>query len=96
MAVERNDGIRFRQIPSGDLIDPFNSQTEWPRLSCPQANQLALEFGELSIDKIQPIKTSEMYPTMNHLSHLIPSFLFCLYNYVTFFTLMRRDGYDSL
>ncbi|MDJ0592865.1 MAG: hypothetical protein QNJ72_23220, partial [Pleurocapsa sp. MO_226.B13] len=38
-------------IPSDDLDDPFSDQTEWPRLSCPQVNQLALEFGELRIDE---------------------------------------------
>ena len=51
MPVEAKDGLRFILTPSDDLDDPFDSVTEWPRLSCPQANQLALEFGNLSIDK---------------------------------------------
>ncbi|NEO31319.1 MAG: hypothetical protein F6K36_12975 [Symploca sp. SIO3C6] len=50
MPVEANDGLRFILIPRDDLIDPFDNQTKWPRLSCSQANQLALEFGDLSVD----------------------------------------------
>ena len=56
MPVKAKDGLRFKFIPRGDLNDPFTSQTEWPRLSCPQANQLALEFGELKIDKSLTVK----------------------------------------
>ncbi|MDJ0592863.1 MAG: tail fiber domain-containing protein [Pleurocapsa sp. MO_226.B13] len=56
MPVEAKDGLRFILTPSDKLSDPFNSQTEWPRLSCPQANQLALEFGDLSIDKSLTVK----------------------------------------
>ncbi|MDJ0594329.1 MAG: hypothetical protein QNJ72_30865 [Pleurocapsa sp. MO_226.B13] len=51
MPVEAKDGLRFILTPSDDLDDPFEDQTEWPRLSCPQANQLALEFGELRIEE---------------------------------------------
>ncbi|NET04243.1 MAG: hypothetical protein F6K16_05840 [Symploca sp. SIO2B6] len=50
MPVEAKDGLRFILTPSDDLIDPFVSQVEWPRLSCSQANQLALEFGDLRVD----------------------------------------------
>ncbi|NER28625.1 MAG: hypothetical protein F6J89_13580 [Symploca sp. SIO1C4] len=50
MPVEANDGLRFILIPRDDLIDNFENRTEWPRFSCPQANQLFLEFGELRID----------------------------------------------
>ncbi|MDJ0592862.1 MAG: hypothetical protein QNJ72_23205 [Pleurocapsa sp. MO_226.B13] len=50
MPVKAKDGLRFILTLSNDLDDPFTSQTEWPRLSCPQANQLALEFGEFRID----------------------------------------------
>ncbi len=51
MPVEAKDGLRFIQINPSNLDDPFESQTEWPRLSCPQANQLTLKFGELRIDE---------------------------------------------
>ncbi len=51
MPVEAKDGLRFILTPSDSLSDPFDNQPEWPRLSCPQANQLALEFGELKIDE---------------------------------------------
>ncbi|NEQ83724.1 MAG: polymer-forming cytoskeletal protein, partial [Moorea sp. SIO2I5] len=50
MSVEAKDGLRFILTPRNSLDDPFESQTEWPRLSCPQANQLALEFGDLRVD----------------------------------------------
>ncbi|NEQ80713.1 MAG: hypothetical protein F6K26_10805, partial [Moorea sp. SIO2I5] len=50
MTVENKEGFRFIVIPSDDLDDEFVHQTEWPRLSCPQANQLALEFGDLRVD----------------------------------------------
>ncbi|NEQ79417.1 MAG: hypothetical protein F6K26_03900 [Moorea sp. SIO2I5] len=50
MSVEAKDGLRFIRTPSDSLDDPFENQTEWPRLSCPQPNQLALEFGDLRID----------------------------------------------
>ncbi|NEO47026.1 MAG: hypothetical protein F6K55_24055, partial [Moorea sp. SIO4A3] len=50
MPVEAKDGLRFK-TPSDSLDDPFENETEWPRLSCPQANQLALEFGDLRVDR---------------------------------------------
>ncbi|NET82269.1 MAG: hypothetical protein F6J94_10075 [Moorea sp. SIO1F2] len=50
MSVEAKDGLRFIRTPSNSLDDSFENQTEWPRLSCPQANQLALEFGDLRVD----------------------------------------------
>ena len=56
MAVEAKDGIRFKEIDPSDLDDPFETQYEWPRLSCPEANKLSLEFGELKIDKSLTVK----------------------------------------
>ena len=49
MPVEAKDGLRIVLTSSDELNDPFNNQTEWPRLSCSQANQLSLEFGDLII-----------------------------------------------
>ena len=50
MAVEAEDGIRIRLISPDELVDNFNNQLKWPRLSCGQANQLSLEFGDLRLD----------------------------------------------
>ena len=50
MTVNPENGIRIILTNPEDLDDPFNDETEWPRLSCGQANQLSLEFGDLKLD----------------------------------------------
>ena len=50
MAVEAEDCIRIKFISPDELVDRFDRHTEWPRLSCRQANRLSLEFGDLRLD----------------------------------------------